>query len=92
MQLARAAVDAGLVACVQISEPILSVYRWEGKLCEETEYRITFKLAAAAEPRLRALLEASHPYTVPQWLALPVTHALPQYADWVLQPPPKPAS
>lgn len=83
LTLARAAVQARLAACVQIGEPILSVYHWEGKLCEEQETRVTFKFAATAEPQLRALIVSLHPYQTPQWLATPITHALPEYATWL---------
>lgn len=85
LSLAKAAVEAGLAACAQISEPILSLYCWDGALCEETEYRVTFKLTADAEPQLRALLVERHPYEVPQWLAVEASYVLPEYAAWVAQ-------
>lgn len=88
LRLARTVVEAGAAACAQISGPVLSIYRWEGKRCEEEELRITFKLAAAAEPRLRTLLSQHHPYAVPQWVAVPASHALPEYAAWVAQAEP----
>lgn len=83
LAIARAAVAAGAAACAQVSGPITAVYGWEGKVCEEAEYRITFKLAAAKEPQLRALVLRQHPYQVPQWLALKAEQVLPAYADWV---------
>jgi periplasmic divalent cation tolerance protein len=40
--LARQIVEARLGACVQI-ETIQSVYRWQGTLCNEPEYRLSIK-------------------------------------------------
>lgn len=85
LKIARAVLAASAAACAQISTPVKSLYNWEGKLCEETEYRITFKFTAGAEPRLRAVLLANHPYKVPQWVAATASHALPEYARWVAE-------
>ena len=83
LALARAALAARLAACVQVdSQSITSLYRWQGQLCEEPEWRVTFKTAPACEPALRALVAQQHPYQLPQWLVTPV-QAAPAYAEWV---------
>jgi len=83
LALARAALAARLAACAQVDEaPVTSVYRWQGQVCEEGEWRVTFKTTPACEPALRALVAAQHPYELPQWLVSPV-QASAAYADWV---------
>lgn len=83
LTLARAALAARLAACAQVEEQaITSVYRWEGQVCEEAEWCVTFKTTAAAEAGLRALVASEHPYAVPQWLVATV-QASPAYAAWV---------
>lgn len=83
LALARAALAQRLAACVQVdAQPMTSVYRWEGQLCEEPEWRVSFKTVPACEPALRALVAAQHPYQVPQWLVT-AAQASPAYADWV---------
>ena len=42
-RLASGAVTAGLAACVQIDGPMRSIYRWEGKIENSDEFRLTFK-------------------------------------------------
>ena len=80
--LARAILSAQLAACVQVDEQaITSLYRWEGRLCEEAEWRVTIKTTPACEPALRALAFAHHPYEVPQWLVATM-QASPAYAAW----------
>lgn len=82
LALARAILAARLAACVQVDEqPITSLYRWEGRLCEEAEWRVTIKTTPACEPALRALALARHSYQVPQWL-VSAMQASPAYAAW----------
>ncbi len=82
LALARAALSARLAACVQVEEqPITSLYHWQGRLCEEAEWRVTIKTTPACEPALRALAFAQHPYEVPQWLVI-AAQASPAYAAW----------
>jgi len=83
-RLAADAVGARLAACVQVEGPLRSHYIWEGQVQAEEEYRLTFKLAAAQEPALRAWLHGRHPYAVPQWLACPAALVSPAYQAWVL--------
>ncbi len=82
--LARELVDARLAACVNIIERVNSIYRWEGKICEDGESLLVIK---SAEDRLdelvRQIVEA-HPYTVPEVIALPVTSGSQPYIDWVV--------
>lgn len=80
--LARALVEGRLAACVQLDPGVLSVYRWEGRICEEAEVRLTIKTLPEAEPALKAFLAARHPYDLPQYAAWRVT-ATPEYARWV---------
>ena len=48
-ELAQAAVQARLAACAQISA-IESVYRWQGEVLQEAEWRVLFKTTARAWP------------------------------------------
>ena len=81
--LARALVAQRLAACGQISA-IDSVYRWQGAVQSEGEFRVLFKTTAERYPALEAALRSSHPYELPAIVALPVVQALPAFADWVI--------
>lgn len=93
--LARTLVDERLAACVNVLEPMRSVYRWEGAVTEEAERQLIIKTTAAAVPALRARLTALHPYEVPECLVLPVTGGGDAYLGWlaasVTAPGPDPA-
>jgi len=80
-RLARMMVEQRLAACAQINA-IDSVYRWNGALQCETEWRLLFKTTEAARPALQAALRAAHPYELPAIVALPMD-AQAAFADWV---------
>jgi periplasmic divalent cation tolerance protein len=81
-RLARAMVEQRLAACAQINA-IDSVYRWQGVLQAEGEFRLLFKTTAARGRALQAALQAQHPYALPTIVTLPCGDALPQFAAWV---------
>ncbi|HVE53005.1 MAG TPA: divalent-cation tolerance protein CutA [Ramlibacter sp.] len=80
--LARAILDARLAACVQLEEGLTSCYRWEGKVCEDAEVRLTIKTVPACVPALRELFRRAHPYALPQFVAW-TGEGSEAYAAWV---------
>jgi periplasmic divalent cation tolerance protein len=84
-EFARAMVEAGLVACAQVSGPIASFYRWEDRLCHEDEWRVTLKFASGKAELVTTWLKAHHPYTVPQWIAVDAAQASMEYLAWVME-------
>jgi periplasmic divalent cation tolerance protein len=99
VRLARAVVAEGLAACVNIIPGLTSVYRWQGKICQDREVLLLLKSRRAAFPALARRITSLHPYTVPEILALPVTAGGADYVAWVessvplpsrrTQPPPR---
>ena len=81
---ARVFVEERLVACAQISGPIRSFYRWEGKLCEDEEFRLTLKFAEGKLPALEKRLREVHPYTTPQWIVVRADRVSPDYLAWAM--------
>lgn len=82
-RLAQAVLAQRLAACVQI-ESVVSHYRWQGDLHEETEYRLVCKTPPEAVPTLLARLQELHPYELPE-LVVQALSASVRYADWVRQ-------
>ena len=80
--IARALVARGLVACAQISE-IESLYRWNGALHEDREWRLLLKTVADRYDAVEQAIRAVHPYELPAIYALSVDRAYGPYADWV---------
>ena len=81
--IALALVEAKLAACVNILPRVQSVYRWQGKVESASEIPLFFKSTAASYPALETRIRELHPYDVPEIIALPISHGLPAYLNWV---------
>ncbi len=86
-RLARGLVEAGLGACAQVSGPISSVYRWEGKVEEAEEFRLTVKFAAGRADEIAAWIAHHHGYDTPQWVTVRADAVMEKYLKWVLDDP-----
>ena len=84
-RLASRLVEAGLAACVNVGPEVVSVYSWKGEMQRGSEVQLTIKTVAARYNELEEALTRSHPYEVPEILAVPVANGLPAYLDWVKQ-------
>jgi periplasmic divalent cation tolerance protein len=80
--LARSLVEQGLAACVQL-QAIESIYRWDGALQQEPEWRLLIKSTEARWPALQAAVLANHPYALPALVAWPLPLHAVGFADWV---------
>lgn len=85
--LAKDLVDRGLAGCVQVEGPLLSFYKWKGRLEQSTEFRLVIKFLGARADALEAHLLNAHPYAVPQWLAVPAHFVGEKYLSWLQEPP-----
>ncbi|BAO31228.1 divalent-cation tolerance protein CutA [Sulfuritalea hydrogenivorans] len=81
--LATALVVERVAACVNVLAPCRSVYHWQGKVEEATEIPLLIKTTAGCYAVLEAAIRARHPYELPEIVAVPVAHGLPEYLDWV---------
>ena len=81
--LAKSLVEAHLAACVQINEGVYSVYRWEGKVCEEHEVLLSAKTLAHQWEEICHFIKEAHPYDLPEILAYSPEQYDQQYAQWV---------
>ena len=81
--LAKALIESHLAACVQMNEGMYSVYRWEGRLCEEQEIVLSAKTMAHQWEEICTFIKESHPYDIPEILAFSPEQYEQQYAQWV---------
>ena len=81
--LARALVEMNLAACVQLTEAIQSIYRWEGKICEEHEVLLSAKTTESKWLEISAYIQKTHPYDLPEILAFSPEQYDEQYGKWV---------
>lgn len=81
--LVTALVEERVIACGTFLPGARSIFRWEGRVAEESEVVVLLKTDASCWDTLRAAIERRHPYRVPELLALPVQHGLDRYLSWL---------
>jgi periplasmic divalent cation tolerance protein len=82
-RIARSLVEMRLAGCVQIVGPVMSIYRWKGRIETTGEWLCLIKshkdLYGAIEEAIRSL----HPYETPEIISLPITAGSRDYLDWL---------
>jgi periplasmic divalent cation tolerance protein len=81
--LARAALEARLVACVNILPRVESHYWWKDRLESSREILLVLKTTAARVAALEQLIVRQHPYDTPECVAIPITRGNRRYLDWL---------
>ena len=81
--LARKLVEENLAACVQMQDGMLSVYRWEHRICEEQEILLSAKTTEAKWLEISAFIKNAHPYDLPEVLAFSPEQYEEHYGKWV---------
>ena len=84
-RIARSLVEERLAACVNLVPEIRSIYRWQGKVEDDSEVLLVVKTSEVRVAELARRLRELHPYDVPELVTLPAVGGLDAYLDWVRQ-------
>jgi periplasmic divalent cation tolerance protein len=84
-EIASRLVELNLAACVNISSPVRSFYRWQGKLENATEWLLTIKTVQSRFDELSAAIQALHSYELPEIIAMPIAAGFPPYLKWIAE-------
>lgn len=82
-QICERLVSEGTVACANIFEPHVAVYRWNERLMRDSEVAVLFKTSALKKAALMERVRATHPYQNPCLVFLKVEGGLPGFLQWV---------
>jgi len=82
-KIAHHLVESRLAACVNISQPIKSVYRWEGQIAEEGEFLLFIKSTRGLFPEIATEISKIHSYRTPEIICLPVLDGSLEYLQWI---------
>jgi periplasmic divalent cation tolerance protein len=82
-RLARALVEQRLAACVQISGPITSCYRWQETIETASEWLCTIKTTDAVYRQVETVIRQLHTYDEPEIVAVPIVAGSPGYLRWL---------
>ncbi len=82
--LASILIENRLAACVNVIPGITSHFRWEGKVCSDSELMLIIKTRQSIFKIVEKLILDEHPYDVPEIIALNLTDGFPGYLNWVI--------
>lgn len=80
--LSESLIDSGLAGCIQIDE-VQSYYKWEGKLCNDHEFRLMIKAACGHYDEIVSLIKLKHNYQLPQIVKLDINNGSQEYIQWL---------
>lgn len=83
--LAHALVEARLAACVNIVPAIHSIYRWQGRVMDDSEQLLIIKTTGERVEELRAELFKRHPYDVPEFVVIAMDLTSDAYGAWIAE-------
>ena len=72
------------VACVNISK-ISSIYSWNNKLENISEYLVIFKTMTKNKIVLKKKIKETHPYDVPEIIEIDVVSVNQSYLKWLIE-------
>jgi periplasmic divalent cation tolerance protein len=81
--IADALVEACEAACVNVIPGIQSIYRWDGKVCRETEFLLLIKTTAEQFEAVRSRIRQMHGYQVPEIIAVSIVAGDAAYLKWL---------
>lgn len=82
-RLARQLVENRLAACANIVPQIVSIYWWEGKVCEEKEALLIVKTTREMVGEVIRKVKEIHSYEVPAVLAVDTLDGNPDFIGWL---------
>ena len=74
-----------LATCINIVPCLRSIYRWKGKICEDTEHLLLIKTPQRLFDEVSAAIREFHSYELPEILGFPITNAETNFHEWVLK-------
>jgi periplasmic divalent cation tolerance protein len=82
-RVARHLVEQRLAACVNVIPSVRSIYRWQGKVEEATEWLLLIKSRRERLAEIEAGIRQVHSYEVPEVVALPIEGGAAKYLAWL---------
>lgn len=82
-KIVRSLLKEGLIACANIVGPVSSLFWWEEKIDETSEFLVFMKTHKNLFQKLSEMVREIHSYEVPEILALPIIKGSPPYLDWL---------
>jgi periplasmic divalent cation tolerance protein len=83
-KIANKLVQNNVVACVNIAK-ISSIYSWQGKIENASEYLALFKTTQKNKKSLKEKIKATHPYEIPEIAEINIASINQSYLKWIVE-------
>jgi periplasmic divalent cation tolerance protein len=70
-------------ACINIVPVLRSVYRWKGKICQDSEFMLIIKTQSDEYPAVEAAIKELHSYDLPEILSFRVHDGETGFLQWI---------
>jgi periplasmic divalent cation tolerance protein len=77
-------IENKIIACVNINK-ISSIYSWNDKIENTTEYLVIFKTTQKNKKILKEKIKETHPYQVPEIAEINITSINSSYLKWLVK-------
>jgi periplasmic divalent cation tolerance protein len=85
VEISEELIERRLATCINIVPCLRSIYRWKGKVCEDTEYLLLIKTPQRFFDKVSEAIREFHSYELPEILGFPITNAESNFHSWVLR-------
>ena len=82
-RIAKTVVEARLAACANVLGSVQSVYRWEGRMCEEAEVALVLKTSNDRKAALIDRIKQLHSYDTPCIVCMPIADGNQEFLKWI---------
>src|SRR5258705_13613479 len=81
--IGRELVARRLAACVNVFPGVRSIYRWQGKICTDSEFVLMAKTLEREFPAVEATIRELHSYELPEILSFHVAQGEAGFLNWI---------
>ncbi|MBN2088191.1 divalent-cation tolerance protein CutA [candidate division KSB1 bacterium] len=82
-KIAAILLENRLIACANLIPGIHSIFRWEDKICRESEILLLLKTVMKNLDEIIQTVKANHSYQIPEIIALPIIAGSADYINWI---------
>lgn len=82
-RVAAALIENKYAACVNMLPGVASIYQWKGRTEEAEEILLLVKTVGDRYQDVEACILATHPYELPEVIAIRIERGLSSYLGWV---------
>jgi periplasmic divalent cation tolerance protein len=82
-ELAEELISRRHAACVNIVPGLRSVYRWQGKICQDTEFMLVAKTLDSEFEAVKATIAELHSYELPEIIGFTIARGEQRFFDWI---------